>query len=79
MSLKRANNPKPKPWPGEEEPSVKWAFLRLGDILAEIADDLEKKKAEIAGNTSGYKERVAESPLTLDGECRNGNKRNLQH
>jgi len=62
----------PKGAVGSRDGSIERAFLRLGDILAEIADNLEKK-TDISENTARSKDTISTSQQTLDdGENKDG-------
>lgn len=45
---KRRNNHGAAAWPNEDVRAVERAFLRLGNVLAEIAEDIDRKKANIS-------------------------------
>lgn len=48
MVLKRGNNHGANPCPNENDRAVEQALFRLGNVLAEIAEDIERKKASIS-------------------------------
>lgn len=74
-----------KPRPSEEERCIERAFLRLGDVLAEIANELEKRSGDISEHTARIKNTVATSQQTLDdgengdGKCKNGTVHHISH
>jgi len=71
---KQGNNHRANPWSNEDDRAVEQAFLRLGDVLAEIASDSEQAKAKITEDTSANKSNIAQSPQSLDdAECKDGN------
>ena len=62
----------PKGAVGRQDDSIERAFLRLGDIIAEIADSLEKK-TDISENKVRSKDTISTSQQTLDdGENKDG-------
>ena len=85
MSIKRGNNHGANPWPNQDERGIERAFLRLGDILGDIADDLENKGANTSEDTARNKDTISTSQKTLDvgenkdGECNDGQKRHICH
>lgn len=85
VSLEPGDNHRSKPWSSEEERSIEHAFLRLGDVLAEIANELEKRNADISEHTARNKNAVATSQQTLDdgengdGKCKNGTVHHISH
>lgn len=66
MVLKRKNNHRAKRWPNEDEHTTEQAFLRLGAILAEIADDLEEREANISEDTVRNKDAIGTSQKKED-------------
>ena len=64
----------PKGAVGSRDGSIERAFLHLGDILAEIADNLEKK-TDISENTARSNDTIRIDKQTLgdgkstDGKC----------
>ena len=61
MSLKSGNNHTANPWPHEDKRSVEQAFLRLGDVLAEIASGSNQAIARMGEDTSRDKESLTET------------------
>lgn len=77
---KRGNNQGAASCPSESNHAVEQAFLRLGDVLAEIASASEQAKAKITEDTSANKSNIAQSPQSLDdAECKNGNERKVRN
>ncbi len=68
MVLRRKNNHRAKLWPNEDERITEQAFLRLGAILAEMADDLEEREANIGEDTARNKDTISTSQKNLDTE-----------
>lgn len=85
VSLEPADDHRSKPWSSEEQRCIERAFLRLGDVLAEIANELEKRNADISEHTAGIKNTVATSQQTLDdgenenGKCKNRTVHHISH
>ena len=48
MSTKQANNHAANPWTGKDGRSTEQAFLRLGDVLAEIARRVNCETLEVS-------------------------------
>lgn len=78
MVPKRRNNHGANPWPNEDDRAMEAAFLRLGDVLAEIASASEQAKAKITEDTSANKSNIAQKPQGLDeAECKDENQREV--
>lgn len=76
MSIKRPNSRQANRLPDEDEQGIERAFLRLGNILAEIAQDSSQPQEAVAA-PSKTKRPAVERLLTLDAECKDGDGRNL--
>ncbi len=72
--LKQGNNHGTNSYPSEDTRAVEQAFLRLGNVLAEIANDIERRKANISQDTEKNKDKPASTRQDAgDGEMNNGN------
>lgn len=59
--LKQGNNHETAPCPSESNHAVERAFLRLGNVLAEIAEDVIRRKANISRDTTRKKDGINRS------------------
>lgn len=57
---KQRNNHGAAPCPNEDR-AVEQAFFRLGNVLAEIAEDIEREKANIGQDTAGNGDGIGAS------------------
>jgi len=64
VSLEPGDDQRSKPRPSEEERRIERTFLRLGDVLAEIANDLEQEDggAHPVSKVSEAQPKVGRSP-----------------
>ena len=54
--------------PSEDARATARAFLRLGNVLAEIANDLERKEANINQNTARNKDDISTNRNETGGD-----------